>query len=324
MIQFFATHRHLYAIGDFLDTWAPELRREIALVPYEKFSFRNAMPGGVCIFSDFERLLPWEFSFATQLCRRVQDFPDRYTVLNDPTRYLDRYQLLRILSERGINQFRACRLKEVPADLNFPVFVRWDFDHRGALSGLLQSRNDLDRYVASLSLSKRWKQERLMVIEYCHCAGADGVFRKYSAMNLGGTLVPRHVLFSTNWETKKPDLVDESTASEERVFVDQFPHTEKLAEVFRIAGIEYGRIDYGVKDGRIQVWEINTNPMVMPRREKIKPLRLEAQTKSSHLIQRAFQNLSGLKPSEPDYPFRSGASLSWSIIQLLGRVYNRR
>jgi hypothetical protein len=49
-------------------------------------------------------------------------------------------------------------------------------------------------------------------------------------------------------------------------------HREKIAEVFRIAGIDYRRIDHGVKDGRIQVWEINTNPMVMPRREKIHSL----------------------------------------------------
>jgi hypothetical protein len=324
MIQYFATHRHLYAIEDFLDTWAPELRREITVKAYEKFSFRNALPGGTCIFSDFERLLPQEFSFVTQLSRRLQNFPDRYAVLNDPSRYLNRFQLLKVLEQRGINQFGAYRLKDMPANPKFPVFVRWDFDHRGALSGLLSSRKELDGYVASLSLSRRWRQERLMVIEYCHCADADGIFRKYSAMNLGGTLVPRHVLFSRDWETKTPDLVDVSTANEERKFVEQFPHQEKLAEVFRIAGIDYGRIDYGIKDGRIQVWEINTNPMVMPRREKIDPRRLEVQAESSAMITRAFQNLARLKPPEPDFPFRSAAPFSWRITQLLGRVYTRR
>jgi hypothetical protein len=32
---------------------------------------------------------------------------------------------------------------------------------------------------------------------------------------------------------------------------------------FELAGIEYGRIDYGIKDGRIQVREINKNPTLV-------------------------------------------------------------
>jgi hypothetical protein len=38
------------------------------------------------------------------------------------------------------------------------------------------------------------------------------------------------------------------------------PHKEKLLEIFRLAGIGFGRIDYGIKDGNIQTWEINTLP----------------------------------------------------------------
>jgi D-alanine-D-alanine ligase-like ATP-grasp enzyme len=29
-----------------------------------------------------------------------------------------------------------------------------------------------------------------------------------------------------------------------------------------MAGIEYGRVDYTVHDGRLQIWEINTNPTI--------------------------------------------------------------
>jgi hypothetical protein len=38
--------------------------------------------------------------------------------------------------------------------------------------------------------------------------------------------------------------------------------------IFDRAGITYGRIDYGLLSGRIQVWEINTNPMVIQERQK--------------------------------------------------------
>jgi hypothetical protein len=32
-------------------------------------------------------------------------------------------------------------------------------------------------------------------------------------------------------------------------------------ELFRLAHIEFGRVDYSFKDGKIQVWEINTCPL---------------------------------------------------------------
>ena len=47
---------------------------------------------------------------------------------------------------------------------------------------------------------------------------------------------------------------------EELDYVTNNPHAAWLEEVFTVAGIEFGRIDYGVYHGRPQVWEINTNP----------------------------------------------------------------
>ncbi len=40
------------------------------------------------------------------------------------------------------------------------------------------------------------------------------------------------------------------------------PHSAHLMRAFEIAGIEYGRADFGFRDGRIQIFEINTNPFV--------------------------------------------------------------
>jgi hypothetical protein len=42
------------------------------------------------------------------------------------------------------------------------------------------------------------------------------------------------------------------------------PYAEHLRKVFDVAGIEYGRADFGMYRGRIQVYEINTNPHVAP------------------------------------------------------------
>jgi hypothetical protein len=37
---------------------------------------------------------------------------------------------------------------------------------------------------------------------------------------------------------------------------------EHLKKAFEIAGIEYGRADFGICKGRVQINEINTNPVV--------------------------------------------------------------
>jgi len=49
---------------------------------------------------------------------------------------------------------------------------------------------------------------------------------------------------------------------EEHDYVFNNPHAIQLAEIFEIAGIDYGRIDYSIKDGRIQTWEINLNATI--------------------------------------------------------------
>jgi hypothetical protein len=46
------------------------------------------------------------------------------------------------------------------------------------------------------------------------------------------------------------------------------PHREELRQIFDLAGITYGRIDYGLRAEKIQVWEINLNPTLIQGREK--------------------------------------------------------
>jgi len=53
-----------------------------------------------------------------------------------------------------------------------------------------------------------------------------------------------------------------SVIEEDRAYAFGNPHKAALTEIFAIAGVEYGRIDYAVKDGRIQTWEINLAPTI--------------------------------------------------------------
>ena len=45
-------------------------------------------------------------------------------------------------------------------------------------------------------------------------------------------------------------------------YVAENPHADEIRKIFEIARIDYGRIDYSLKNGQIRVWEINTNPVI--------------------------------------------------------------
>jgi hypothetical protein len=284
MIHCFATRAHHHLLREFLDSWSPDDNGHLRGVPYEKFPFWKPLPNGVCIFTDMERLRSGEFSLAVQLAAALRTFPENYTVLNDPGRYAGRFNFLKILHRQGINDFRVFRVGELGDDLRFPVFLRNELDHDGPMTPLLHSCDELNRVLAQKKFRRPALRKHLMLVEYCDCADGSGIFRKYSVMNVAGTLIPRHVLFSDKWSTKKPDLVSEETVAVEAEFFDNFPHTEKILQIFGLAGLEYGRIDFGLYHGRIQVWEINTNPTIVPRREKIDPRRMPLQSRSAQKI----------------------------------------
>jgi hypothetical protein len=86
---------------------------------------------------------------------------------------------------------------------------------------------------------------------------------------VGDAVLPRHLFVSRHWHLKKPDRADADAAREVEAYLTQNPHEERLREIFRRAGIDYGRIDYSLAGDAIQVWEINTNPTVLRLAERL-------------------------------------------------------
>lgn len=164
-----------------------------------------------------------------------------------------------------------------------------------------------------------------MVVEKMDVRGDDGLHRKYAALKIGDELVPRHLLFSEDWVTKFPGVVTtEELAKEERAFLEEFPHADAVNEVFRMAGIDYGRIDYGFKDGRMQVWEINTNPLIVPAPRKLNPLRLDTQARSAALITEALESLLETAPQGAGVrAFGAPERWWWNGQARLSRRYDR-
>jgi hypothetical protein len=320
MIQFFGKRCDL--VPGFFDSWAPDGHAHVRIVPYEKFPIWESFPAGICVFMDLERMEPEELSLAAKLSEALRARPESYTVFNEPSRYPGRFNLLKMLHAEGINEFQSRRIHELNGDIKFPVFLRNESNHDGPVTPLLHSRDELDRALAEPALRKPSLRKRLIAIEFCECS-EGGFFRKYSVMKVGSTLIPRHILFSEQWVTKKPDIVTEKTVVEEMDFIRKFPHMEQIAKVFQLAGLDYGRVDYGVRDGRIQVWEINTNPVIVPVREEVDPRRMPAQSESARRIAEAIVALSGRHNNRAARPFQTKSFLAIKAMQKAQRLPRR-
>jgi hypothetical protein len=288
MIGYLVTAAHRYTVDEYLRSWAPELRSIVRVLPYESLSGDVRLPRASYIFSDLERLSGPMRRRAEDMAHRLARDPESSTVLNSPTGTLVRHDLLRLLRERGSNEFGAYRLSETRTPERFPVFLREEDSHGGAMTPLLHTQRELDRTIARLYLGRR-TLDNLLMIEFCDTSDDRGIYRKYGTYIVGSRIIPKHMMFSRDWSTKHTDLVDEARLEEEREFLETNPHREELRAIFHAAGVTYGRADYGILDGRIQVWEINTNPMILRPGELMKPERLPFKTQFAERMARAFE-----------------------------------
>ena len=240
----------------------------IEIISYERAVLRSEWQVGTVIFSDLERFYSTQFREVTALCRRLAA-TRRLHLINSPGRAMGRYALLRRLREDGINSFDVYRADEQRVPKRFPVFLHGERDHRGPMSGLLRDQASLDRAVnrlaeAGVSLSL------VLVTEFSNVMSPDKLFRKYGVYIVGDRIIPRHLYFSSHWNVKDfrtgipPAIREEDLFAEELEYLHGNPHEERLRPIFERAGIAYGRMDYSLrKDGSIEVWEINTNPVHM-------------------------------------------------------------
>lgn len=327
MLHCLAHSKHLYTYRRFFNAWGAALRERGAVrwIGYDRLDLAEPMPPGVYLLTDFERLLRPERRFVRRLHDRLAAHPDRYRVINDPAKWKDRFTLVNALADAGINGYRAYRLHEIDQRVRYPVFVRRDNDHEAPRSPLLHSRDELRQYLRHRHPRDRLWPGNLMVVEYSDAGRCGERYHKYAAMKIGDRLIARHVLCSGDWIVKHADVIDDALAAEEAAFVDAFAHRDQVARAFEIAGVDYGRIDYAVRDGRIRVWEINTNPVIAVEAEGLAPPRLPAQQRSCEAIVETFEQLIDAAPSgaEGVRLFTSFERWGWAAHCRLVRPFNR-
>ncbi len=277
MIHFVALQ--LAPIECFLRSSGAPLAARIRPWSYRELEPASRLPGGTWIFADLERLDADRTQRALRAWESLAGRPD-VRLLNHPLRSLRRGALLRALHARGINRYTVYPATAVPPDARYPLFLRLENAHEGAASPLISSPAELRRALRRWRWSRRpwhrvpWRLPRsrdLLAVEWIHTADVEGVYRKYSCFAVGKAVVPRHLFFSRTWEIKHPVLLDEAHLAEERAFVVGNPHEAEVRAIFELAEIEFGRIDYTVQQGALQVFEINTNPMITIRKDQQGP-----------------------------------------------------
>jgi hypothetical protein len=258
MVNYFVSRSGIHTISNYLARAGKAHAHLIHVVPYDKVHERTAIARGTCIFAALDQLSDAQREVLPELADQLSRAGLR--VLNDPRRVRLRYQLLRTLHASGQNVFTVYRPADVGQVRGFPVFVRDEHLHNGNLTPLLHDAGELQRALHGLMLRGR-RLSDLLIVEFCDTSDAQGHFRKYSAFKMGDAIIPRYLEVSRHWMIKTETRVSDADAlAEDRAYLETNSHECWLRDIFALAGIDYGRIDYAMLNGRPQVWEINTNP----------------------------------------------------------------
>jgi hypothetical protein len=297
MVVFLTTPLGSGHIDGFVRRYGRHFGRLVVEMTYAEFLRLDRIPVAVYVFGDLQRMAPEARQLAVGLAEALRKAIPGVRILNDPVRQLGRYEMLRKLHEMGRNEFDVYRLPELVearAFVRYPVFVRLENDHGGPRSGLVRDEAELLGHCAKLVLEGA-EPSNVLIVEFLETANEAGVYRKYGAFRIGGRIIGQNVFQSYDWNTKAGNRFRDPAAQKESddYFVAN-PHADMLMPVFELAGIEYGRVDFGFKDGRLQVWEINDNPMFVSR----KPARLTVVEKAP-TYEAAFRELcDGLEVGE--------------------------
>jgi hypothetical protein len=269
MLYYLCREAHQYTVQRFLGALPRERRPRLEVASYERLFATRRVPLGHLIFTDLDRLTPYELEVAESAARAVIKRAPQARIYNSPASVRLRYQLLRRLFEQGLNPIEALRVDDERTPTRFPVFIRREAEALGPeplapLGPLLRNAEEYRLALGQLRRDGR-SLSGLVALTYVETADSEGRYRKYGLIRAGDVLVPQHLLLSNSWIVKRSEarLAAEAVAEEQR-YVLENPHAAILRPIFEEAGIAFGRIDYAMGPKGPVIFEINTNPS-LPR-----------------------------------------------------------
>lgn len=151
--------------------------------------------------------------------------------------------------------------------LGFPFLLRAPGFHTGQYFLKIDTPSDLDAALADLPGSQ------IMAIEYLEARGADGLYRKYRTMMIGGVLYPLHLALSRNWKVHyfSADMAEAPLhRAEEEAFLADMPGVlgpsvmAGLEAITRELCLDYGGMDFAVSaNGEILLFETNATMVIV-------------------------------------------------------------
>jgi hypothetical protein len=303
VINFVTTRSHAYTVRHLVRQLGNSRRWS-----YERLFRQKELRSGTWIFTDHERLSNFEIALAARIAHRLEQGGAR--VLNHPARVLGRHDLLAALNAAGINQFSAWRCESRPRPNSFPVFIRNEYDHLSADLALIQNQPALD---ATLGRMRRdgIPLTGKLVIEYAGQEVSPGIWQRFATYRVGDRLISHHNVVDFRWAAK--DVQDEQRLhahpefatflENERRFVEGNLYEDVLRRAFNLAGIDYGRADFSLLDGRPQIFEINTNPAhgsIRDIRRETHPQRIQTQQGAEARLYAALRGIDSGRGVDPE------------------------
>jgi tetratricopeptide (TPR) repeat protein len=149
----------------------------------------------------------------------------------------------------------------------YPFLLRAPGFHNGRHFLLIENAGQLSAAAAELP------GEELAAIEFLDARGADGAYRKYRVMMIGGWLYPLHLAISPNWKIHYVTAEMAQSAAyraEEAQFLEDMPAVlgpsamAALGEIQNALGLDYAGIDFGLNArGEILLFEANATMTVL-------------------------------------------------------------
>jgi hypothetical protein len=306
VITYWAPAGGSFTVANYLQVRGKPIADRFAIRHYDDLTEAPHLAGGAQIFSAIDQLTPAGRTLVGELWDRLTEAAPNWARLNEPRRVLLRQPFLEAMAEAGLNDFRVFPASTREMSWRYPVFLRERDRHNGPLTGLLESAAAVQHALRALRLRGN-RLADLLIVEYLDTADPTGHFRKYSAYRVGAAIVRTHLMTGGEWSVKSgTNTPTVELACEESDYLHGDAHDAWLRQVFALARIDFGRIDYGVLDGRPQAWEINMNPTIgrqpdkapKPVSAEIREIREAARTHAHRLLREAFAALDS-SPAQP-------------------------
>jgi hypothetical protein len=249
MIFYVVTSRFSSTIRRLIRGLGRETNGLISFVTYEELFFERAAYLGHYIFTDFDRLSRYETDYAAAVAIALQKAAPELKILNHPLEVCERFRLLVRLYRAGLNEFPVHRLDSGQRPTAYPAFIRAEDGYGGPESGIIEDERQFESALVDISRRGLPLKGRIAV-GYVGERDIEGFHRKYGAFNIGGAIIPQHLMCGDDWVVKKnSSRIGTKSIEEELSYVRDNPHAEHLSLAFRIGGIQFGRVDYGLYCG---------------------------------------------------------------------------